>query len=111
MTTSQASGSEPRAGSRSTAFDRLHPDVRRWIWQRGWHELHPAQEAAVDPVLAGEDVLISAATASGKTEAAFLPICSTLATDPASEPGVRAVYISPLKALINDQYGRLEELC
>ncbi|MDN3351453.1 DEAD/DEAH box helicase [Actinomadura sp. DC4] len=107
MTTSQVSGSEPA----SAAFGRLHPDVRRWIWQRGWRELHPAQEAAVEPVLAGEDVLISAATASGKTEAAFLPICSGLAATPADGPGIQAVYIGPLKALINDQQGRLDSLC
>lgn len=116
MTTSPASGSEPPSTetrrSRSTAFEQLHPDIRRWIWQQRWRELRDAQEAAVAPVLAGDvDVLISAATASGKTEAAFLPICSTLAGTPAVEPGIRAVYVSPLKALINDQHGRLGELC
>lgn len=120
MTTSPASGSEPPpAGSDgrsrrspSAAFDLLHPNVQRWIWQRGWRELHEAQESAVAPVLAGDtDVLISAATASGKTEAAFLPICSSIALAPATGPGILAVYLSPLKALINDQYGRLDELC
>ncbi|HEX5497010.1 MAG TPA: DEAD/DEAH box helicase [Mycobacteriales bacterium] len=107
---SPASASE-RAGRRSTAFDLLHPDVQRWIWQHRWTELRDAQERAVEPVLAGRDVLIAAATASGKTEAAFLPVCSALASDPEPVPGVRAVYLSPLKALINDQYGRLDELC
>jgi ATP-dependent Lhr-like helicase len=112
-----ASGSEPSPSesggrSQSTAFDRLHPKVQRWIWQQGWRELRDAQEAAVGPVLAGDtDVLISAATASGKTEAAFLPICSVLADAPAPGLGIQAVYLSPLKALINDQYGRLDELC
>lgn len=119
MTTSPDSGSEPvTAGgeepgnAQSTAFERLHLDVQRWIWQRGWRELRDAQEAAIPAVLAGDtDVIISAATASGKTEAAFLPICSNLALAPTGEPGIRAVYVSPLKALINDQYGRLDELC
>jgi len=104
MTTSPPSGSE--------AFERLHPAIQRWIWQQDWPELRPAQEAAVAPILAGDgDVLIAAATASGKTEAAFLPICSALTDRPPAVAGFAAIYISPLKALINDQYGRLDELC
>lgn len=119
MTTSPASGSEPvtpdsedPGSGRSTAFERLHPDVQRWIWQRGWRALHDAQEAAIPAILAGDtDAIISAATASGKTEAAFLPICSNLVSTQTGEPGIQVVYVSPLKALINDQYGRLDELC
>ncbi|MFI6483717.1 DEAD/DEAH box helicase [Nonomuraea sp. NPDC050663] len=102
MTTSPPSGSD--------AFTRLHPEVQRWIWKQNWQHLREAQEAAAAPILAGEqDVLIAAATASGKTEAAFLPICSALVEAPVA--GLAAIYISPLKALINDQYGRLDELC
>ncbi|MDB4873359.1 MAG: hypothetical protein JWL97_4363, partial [Gemmatimonadales bacterium] len=106
-------GGAAPGGSKSGAFDRLHVEVQRWIWQQGWRELRDAQEAAVAPVLAGDtDVLISAATASGKTEAAFLPICSALVDQNAPQPsGISAVYLSPLKALINDQYQRLEDLC
>ncbi|MEU1728485.1 DEAD/DEAH box helicase [Nonomuraea sp. NPDC005692] len=103
MTTSPPSGSE--------AFERLHPKVQQWIWQQNWRELREAQEAAVAPILdRRRDVLIAAATTSGKTEAAFLPICSVLTEQP-DTPGFAAVYISPLKALINDQYGRLDQLC
>lgn len=54
------------------------------------------------------DVIISASTASGKTEAAFLPIVSDLAV--LGDAGV-VLYISPLKALINDQFSRVELLC
>jgi ATP-dependent Lhr-like helicase len=107
MTVSRPSGSEPGSGS----FDLLNPKVQRWIWQRRWKALHDAQESAIPAIIAGrDDILISAATASGKTEAAFLPICSGLA-DAAATDGFGAVYIGPLKALINDQFGRLEELC
>ncbi|WP_277949937.1 DEAD/DEAH box helicase [Bailinhaonella thermotolerans] len=102
----------PAPRAESAAFELLHPRVRRWLWEQGWRELRQAQEAAVAPVLAGDrDVLIAAATATGKTEAAFLPICSSLAADPPSVPGFWAVYVSPLKALINDQHGRLDALC
>ncbi|MGW5689190.1 DEAD/DEAH box helicase [Nonomuraea sp. NPDC003754] len=102
MTTSPPSGSE--------AFERLHPKVQQWIWQQDWPELRAAQEAAVVPILAGDRDVLAAATASGKTEAAFLPICSALLDQPPAA-GFAAIYISPLKALINDQYGRLDELC
>ncbi|MCB1002995.1 MAG: DEAD/DEAH box helicase [Acidimicrobiales bacterium] len=108
--------------------------MQRWIWDQGWTSLHDAQEQAIGPILDGDrDVIISAATAAGKTEAAFLPICSTIATqtdetaapsvdpwtshDPWAEPtapaltGIQVLYLSPLKALINDQYDRLDQLC
>ena len=93
--------------AQSRAFERLHPKVQRWIWEQSWTELREAQEAAVDPILAGnQDVIIASATASGKTEAAFLPICSRLVSETSGQ-GL-ALYISPLKALINDQFSRLE---
>lgn len=92
------------------AFDQLHPTIREAIWRQGWKELRPLQVDAIQAVLESKDHLIlSAATASGKTEAAFLPILSTLAD--ASAGGVKALYISPLKALINDQFQRLATLC
>lgn len=98
----------PRA-SASGSFSALHPDVQRWIWKQGWTALRDIQEQAIRPILSGDtDVLIGSATASGKTEAAFLPIASVLASEPAG--GLGALCISPLKALINDQHRRLELL-
>lgn len=92
----------------SSSFDQLVRPVQRWVWQQQWEELREVQEQAVAPILNGRDVLISSPTASGKTEAAFLPICSALMDEAANSLGV--VYIAPLKALINDQCTRLEEL-
>jgi ATP-dependent Lhr-like helicase len=109
--------SEPgsRALIPSRGFDDLHPQVQRWIWNQNWAELRRVQQLAISPILEGSrDVIISAATASGKTEAAWLPICSKLAYEAEagiSAPGIKALYISPLKALINDQFERLESLC
>ena len=57
------------------------------------------------------DVIISAATAGGKTEAAFLPLLSRVVTSERSRQGFDLLYVSPLKALINDQFRRLDELC
>jgi ATP-dependent helicase Lhr and Lhr-like helicase len=98
----------------STAFASLHPLVQKWIWSQQWSGLREVQERAVEPILAGDrDVIIAASTASGKTEAVFLPICSALLEEGAETEtgGVQALYVSPLKALINDQYGRLDDLC
>ncbi|WP_070988547.1 DEAD/DEAH box helicase [Halofilum ochraceum] len=95
----------------SRAFEALHPHVQRWIWRQGWGALTPTQERAIPTLVAGDqDVIVAAATAGGKTEAAFLPVLSRLLGD---EPGHYeceglALYISPLKALINDQFQRLE---
>lgn len=93
----------------SSAFFQLSPTIQRWIWKQGWEELRDIQEEAVAPVLEGRDVLISAATASGKTEAAFLPILSAVGEAAGSQ--LKVIYVSPLKALINDQEQRLSGMC
>ncbi|WP_434043920.1 MULTISPECIES: DEAD/DEAH box helicase [Sorangium] len=88
----------------------MHEKIQRWIWDEQWKKLRDLQEFAVEPILSGErDVILSAATASGKTEAAFFPICTRIVEGEST--GVRALYVSPLKALINDQFRRLEQLC
>lgn len=93
----------------SSAFELLDPRVQRWVWKSGWKELRGIQEEAIPAILAKDpDLIIASATASGKTEAAFLPIASSLAAGPAAGLGV--LYISPLKALINDQFRRVETL-
>ncbi|WP_405078066.1 DEAD/DEAH box helicase [Pectobacterium versatile] len=92
----------------SSAYDSLDPRVRKWVYKQGWSALRPLQESAIPAVLARDrDVLISAGTAAGKTEAFFLPACSAIA---GITSGFGIVYISPLKALINDQYRRLNSL-
>jgi len=109
--TSQPSASNSQAAA-SRAFDLLAEPVRKWVYDQGWQTLRDAQEAAIPLLLEGtSDVIIAAATATGKTEAAFLPICSRLVTSPPPGPGVRVLYVAPLKALINDQYQRLGGLC
>ncbi len=90
----------------SSAFERLSDPIRRWAWQQGWQTLRDIQELAVAPILAGRDTVLASATASGKTEAAFLPLLSRTV----DREGLRILYVSPLKALINDQSRRLESL-
>ena len=102
----------PRSSSdshASSAFERFHPGVQRWIWEQKWKALRPVQEHAARQILDGNaDVIISAPTAGGKTEAAFLPIASLLAET--KTDGIACLCVSPLKALINDQATRLTSL-
>ncbi|MBO9828769.1 DEAD/DEAH box helicase [Xanthomonas sp. A2111] len=95
--------------SQSSAFSLLSPGIQRYLWAEQWEALRAVQEMAIPLILsADQDVIVAASTASGKTEAAFLPALTHL--EQQSPPGL-IVYISPLKALINDQFGRLERLC
>lgn len=91
-------------------FSRYAPFVRDFIYRNNWESLRAIQVAAGDAIFnTDENVLLSASTASGKTEAAFFPILSEFCNDPPKSIG--AIYIGPLKALINDQFSRLLELC
>ena len=91
-------------------FDRYAPFIQDYIYRSGWQSLRAVQNAAGDAIFnTEENVLLTASTASGKTEAAFFPILSLLEENPSATVGV--LYIAPLKALINDQFGRLGELC
>lgn len=93
----------------SSSFGLLHPKIQQWLWSKNWSSLREAQELAIPAVLEGtKDIIISASTAAGKTEAAFLPIATRLANDGTKRLG--CLCVSPLKALINDQHSRLEHL-
>lgn len=95
--------------AQSSSFELLDKRIQHYIWAEKWGSLRDAQERPIPIVLKGNiNTIIAAATASGKTEAAFLPALSyLLATDPKG----LIIYVSPLKALINDQFRRLEQLC
>ena len=90
-------------------YDLLRKEIRQYIYDEDWDSLRGIQEASIKHVHDTENNLILAApTASGKTEAAFLPAINSI-KDWAS--GLKIVYISPLIALINDQFRRIYELC
>jgi ATP-dependent Lhr-like helicase len=97
----------------SRAYELYHPYLQRWIYERGWDRLRDVQERAAGLIVNGnQDVILASATASGKTEAALLPICTVLAhRQEVGVAGLQALFISPLKALINDQYDRIVEIC
>ena len=90
----------------STTFSRLHPRLQEAIVSRlGWSTLRPVQEEAGAALLAGENAIILAPTAGGKTEASMFPTLSRLLSEPTDKIG--AVYIAPIKALLNNQAARL----
>ena len=92
------------------AFDRYAPFVQDYIYRNHWESLRAIQVAAADAIFNTDDnVLLTASTASGKTEAAFFPIITLFSEDMPKSIG--CIYIGPLKALINDQFLRLNELC
>lgn len=93
----------------SSSFYLLNERIQRFIWAEGWESLRDVQEQSIPLLLrADQDIIVSAATAEGKTEAVFLPALTHLLQ---SEEQRLILYISPLKALINDQFGRLDRLC
>lgn len=93
----------------TNAFNRLAPFIQEYIYHHQWTELRPIQTAACEVVFDTDaHLLIAAATAAGKTEAAFLPVLTLLHNNPSTSIG--ALYIGPIKALINDQFARLNDL-
>lgn len=92
-------------------FSRFADFIKEYIYSHGWSELREVQLDAAKVIFESDkNLLISSSTASGKTEAAFFPILSEIYDDPESASSVSVLYIAPLKSLINDQFGRLEEL-
>ena len=89
------------------AFDRLHPALQHHIVNSlGWRDLRPVQSMSIDSYLDGSNLVVLAPTAGGKTEAAFFPVISQMLEE--SWEGVSVLYVSPIKALLNNQHERLE---
>ena len=96
--------------TQQSAFHQLHHTIKEELYLMKWATLRPIQEDAIHAIFGSDShIIISAMTAGGKTEAAFLPILSNIVND--HNDSIRALYIGPLKALINDQFRRLEDLC
>jgi ATP-dependent Lhr-like helicase len=91
------------------SYHLLSEPIRKYIRNKRWESLRPIQAAAISKIIATDNnYILASRTASGKTEAAFLPILSKADFN---QIGVQVLYISPLIALINDQFFRIEDLC
>ena len=90
------------------AFHRLHPRLRHGIvHDLGWPSLRPVQELSIDAILDGDNAVVLAPTAGGKTEASVFPVLSRILTEDAAP--VSALYICPIRALLNNQEHRLRQ--
>jgi ATP-dependent helicase Lhr and Lhr-like helicase len=106
MTATAGSRGDEVGTDDGTAAERLHPVLLHHIVNTlGWPRLRELQEAAVAPLLAGDDAVLLAATASGKTEAAVFPLLSRMASE--QWAGLSVLYVCPLKALLNNLEPRL----
>ncbi|MDR0438749.1 MAG: DEAD/DEAH box helicase [Methanocalculaceae archaeon] len=93
-----------------TLFESFHPNLQEILLSDlKWDRLRQVQEETYRAVISGADVVVLAPTAGGKTEAAFIPVIDALLK--AGSFGIRAIYLSPLKALINDQEDRIRSMC
>lgn len=91
-----------------SGFERLHPHLRHaLVHDLGWRSLRPVQEMAVDAVLDGCNSVVLAPTAGGKTEAAVFPVLSRILTEGLAP--VSALYLCPIRALLNNQEERLRK--
>ena len=89
-------------------FQRLAKPVQMALVKRGFTRPTEPQEKAIPLILGGHNVLLIAPTATGKTEAALLPIFSMFVEMPIKPPGVKILYITPLRALNRDMLERFE---
>ena len=96
--------------SPKNVFDLLVKPVRRLVEQRGFSKPTEPQEKTIPKILEGKNVLLISPTATGKTEAAFLPVLSMLLQQQGA-PGIKVLYITPLRALNRDILERLEWWC
>ncbi|MDG9716050.1 DEAD/DEAH box helicase [Streptomyces sp. DH24] len=88
-------------------LDRLDPVVLHHIVNTlGWPDLRPLQRAAITPLMDGQDAVLLAPTAGGKTEAACFPLLSAMAEQ--GWTGTSVLYLCPLKALLNNLVGRVD---
>lgn len=99
-----------RCSGLMTLFESFHPSLQEVLLSGlGWDGLRPVQEETCRAVADGADVVVLAPTAGGKTESAFIPVIDALLK--AGSSGLGAIYLSPLKALINDQEDRILLMC
>ncbi len=90
-------------------FYRLPSFIQEFIYKNKWDEMRQIQIDACNVIFdTDKHLIIASGTASGKTEAAFFPIITDLNENPVNS--IHTLYISPLKALINDQFLRLNEI-
>ncbi|MDP6043463.1 MAG: DEAD/DEAH box helicase, partial [Dehalococcoidales bacterium] len=95
---------------RRAAYDELDrslvPELQDLLQEQGLLPLYTHQVAAVNLACRGENVMVATSSASGKTLCYNIPVLEALLI----EPGSRALYLFPTKALAQDQLRSLHQL-
>jgi ATP-dependent Lhr-like helicase len=81
--------------------------VRRLIDEKGFENPTEPQRKLIPIILEGKDVLLISATATGKTEAAMLPVLHKYLMNGGRQPGISIIYITPMRALNRDILNRM----
>jgi len=97
--------------SSKNPFKTLLKPIRRLIEQRGFEAPTEPQKKTMPKILEGKNVLLISPTATGKTEAAVLPVLNMLIKTPERSYGIKILYVTPLKALNRDILERLAWWC
>ena len=97
--------------NQTNAFGMLFKPIRRLVEQRGFEAPTEPQEKTIPKILEGKNVLLISPTATGKTEAAVLPVLNRLIQTPERPRGIKILYVTPLRALNRDILERLEWWC
>jgi ATP-dependent Lhr-like helicase len=90
------------------SFSLLSNEIRSIAKELGIESENAIQSHAIPIILSGENALIISPTGSGKTEAALLPIFEMILRDRKGKEGIRAIYVTPLRALNRDIFKRIE---
>ena len=88
--------------------DVLSKNILDGLSECGFSGLLPFQEESIRSILKGDNSIISAPTGSGKTEAFSIPLLQKISDNPI--PGVAALLVYPLNALIDDQISKVSDL-
>ena len=99
--------SEPKMGSKVEELG-LEKEISDFLNELKIKQFYKFQEDAIQEIVFGENVVIEAPTASGKTEAFLIPVIQRIKKE-SNQGKVFAIFVYPTKALARDQYPKIKK--